>query len=51
MGDPHFVSGMADYERNMLNQSTVDEIRAKISDTHTLNISDYDPAGIESLNT
>lgn len=35
----------------MLNQSTINEIRSKISDMHTHNVSAYDPSGIESLNT
>ncbi|KAJ6013399.1 hypothetical protein N7540_007990 [Penicillium herquei] len=51
LGDPDFVPGMADYERDLLKQSTVDAIRQKISDTHTLNVSAYDPSGIESLET
>ncbi|KAJ5096995.1 hypothetical protein N7456_007716 [Penicillium angulare] len=51
MGDPLFVPDMADYEQKMLKQSTIDEIRGKISDTHTLDVSAYDPDGIESLDT
>ncbi|KAJ5826042.1 hypothetical protein N7474_003180 [Penicillium riverlandense] len=51
LGDPLFVKGMYEYERSMLNQSTIDEIHSKISDLHTLNISAYDPAGLESLDT
>lgn len=34
----------------MLKQSTIDEIRRKISDVRTQNVSVYDPQGIESLN-
>lgn len=51
MGDPSFVDGMTEYQQDMLKQSTIDEIRSKISDTHTLNVSAYDPSGIESLDT
>lgn len=51
LGDPLFVDGMAEYQQDMLKQSTIDEIRSKISDLHTLNVSSYDPSGIESLNT
>ncbi|KAJ5247133.1 Glutathione hydrolase proenzyme [Penicillium chermesinum] len=51
LGDPGFVPGMEKYERDMLKQSTVDEIRGKISDQHTLNVSAYDPSGLESLET
>lgn len=42
---------MAEYQEDMLNQSTIDEIRSKISDRHTLDVSAYDPSGIESLDT
>lgn len=50
-GDPLFVDGMAKYEKDILKQSTIDEIRAKISDARTQNVSVYDPAGLESLET
>ncbi|KAJ5938149.1 Gamma-glutamyltranspeptidase [Penicillium verhagenii] len=51
LGDPEFVSGVSEHEREMLKQSTVDDIRGKISDTHTLNVSAYDPSGIENRDT
>ncbi|KAJ5744928.1 hypothetical protein N7533_009798 [Penicillium manginii] len=51
LGDPSFVKGMAEYERDMLKKSTIADIRSKISDTHTLNVSAYDPSGLESLDT
>lgn len=51
MGDPLFVDGIAKYEEEILLQSTVDEIRSKISDVRTQNVSAYDPAGLESLDT
>ena len=35
----------------MLNASTASKIRGKISDLHTLNVSAYDPSGLESLET
>ncbi|KGO77704.1 Gamma-glutamyltranspeptidase [Penicillium italicum] len=50
-GDPLFVDGMAEYEKEILKQSTVDDIRSKISDVRTQNVSAYDPAGLESLDT
>ncbi|GAQ05721.1 gamma-glutamyltranspeptidase 1 [Aspergillus lentulus] len=50
LGDPLFVAGLDEYEEDMLNQSTIDEIRRKISDYRTHNVSAYDPQGIESLN-
>ncbi|GFF33455.1 gamma-glutamyltranspeptidase 1 [Aspergillus udagawae] len=49
-GDPLFVAGLDEYEEDMLKQSTIDEIRRKISDVRTQNVSAYDPQGIESLN-
>ncbi|KAJ5757693.1 uncharacterized protein N7511_006387 [Penicillium nucicola] len=51
LGDPLFVEGMAEYETEMLAQSTIDEIRSKISDIRTQNVSAYDPSGLESLDT
>ncbi|KAI0095566.1 gamma-glutamyltransferase 1 [Nemania sp. FL0031] len=52
LGDPSYVSDVLEYQDSMLSAETAAEIRSKISDgrTHT-NISYYDPAGIESLNT
>jgi gamma-glutamyltranspeptidase/glutathione hydrolase len=35
----------------MLNDTTAANIRSRISDFHTLNVSDYDPEGFESLPT
>ncbi|OQD95745.1 hypothetical protein PENSOL_c019G01881 [Penicillium solitum] len=37
LGDPSFVKGMGQYQEDMLKQSTIDAIRGKISDFHTLN--------------
>ncbi|KAL4990405.1 nucleophile aminohydrolase [Aspergillus falconensis] len=51
LGDPGFVDGMSEYERNMIAQQTAEEIHSKISDIRTQNVSAYDPAGIESLET
>ncbi|KAL2349687.1 gamma-glutamyltransferase, partial [Cryomyces antarcticus] len=51
LGDPSFVPGLQEYEDRMLNATTAAEIRAKISDVHTLNVSAYDPSGLESLET
>lgn len=42
---------MAKYEKEILEQSTIDDIRSKISDVRTQNVSVYDPAGLESLDT
>lgn len=51
LGDPLFVQGMDKYQQSMLNQSTINEIRSRINDSHTLDVSAYDPSGIESLDT
>jgi gamma-glutamyltranspeptidase / glutathione hydrolase len=51
LGDPAYVDGMDEYQASMLSAETAAEIRAKISDTHTLKVKAYDPDGIESLDT
>ncbi len=35
----------------MLNDTTAARIKSEISDYHTLNVSAYDPTGLESLET
>ena len=50
-GDPLFVTNMSTYEEELLLPQTGAEIRAKISDTQTFNVSYYDPSGLESLVT
>ncbi|KAI2622365.1 gamma-glutamyltransferase 1 [Hypoxylon sp. NC1633] len=51
LGDPSFVEGLDDYQESMLSDATAAEVRTKISDFHTQNVSWYDPAGLESLET
>ena len=51
LGDPSFVANVSHYQDQMLNSTTTDDIRSRINDYHTLNVSAYDPDGIESLNT
>jgi gamma-glutamyltranspeptidase / glutathione hydrolase len=51
LGDPDFVDGMDAFEAVMLKASTAAEIRGKISDHHTKNVSDYDPKGLSSPET
>lgn len=51
MGDPEFLEGMYDFQAELLNATTAANIRAKISDSHTLNVSAYDPSGFEILDT
>lgn len=50
-GDPLFVANMSRYEQELLLPATGADIRAKISDTRTFNVSYYDPSGLESLET
>jgi gamma-glutamyltranspeptidase / glutathione hydrolase len=49
LGDPSFVSGMAEYQAKMLSQATAAEVRSKISNYTTFNTSYYDPDNIEVL--
>ncbi|KAF3929963.1 Gamma-glutamyltranspeptidase [Arthrobotrys entomopaga] len=51
LGDPRYVKGMDKYQDSMLTDSTAREVRSKINPQHTLNISDYNPKGFESLDT
>ena len=51
LGDPNFLKGISEYESEMLNETTAAGKRSKISDQRTLNVSDYDPLGYESLET
>ena len=51
LGDPSFVEGLDEYQQEMLNETTAARIRSEISDFHTLNVSAYDPTGLESLPT
>ncbi|KAI4248621.1 MAG: hypothetical protein LQ352_005885 [Teloschistes flavicans] len=51
LGDPLFVPGLDEYQSEMLNETTAARVRSEISDFHTLNVSAYDPAGLESLDT
>ena len=51
LGDPSFVEGLDEYQRRMLSDEVTAEIRSKISDTRTQNVSYYNPDGLESLET
>ena len=51
LGDPLFVQNLSAYQDEMLADATARYIRSKISDLSTLNVSAYDPDGIESLET
>jgi len=51
LGDPLFVANLSRFEDQLLLPETGAEIRAKISDVQSFNVSYYDPEGIESLET
>ncbi|QYT06315.1 Gamma-glutamyltransferase [Trichoderma simmonsii] len=51
LGDPSFVEGLDKYSKEMIAPATGAEIRSKISDFKTQNVSYYDPKGLESLET
>lgn len=51
LGDPDFLEGARDFEASMLSAETATKRRAKISDRHTLNVSDYNPHGFENRDT
>lgn len=50
-GDPAFVEGLDLYQKEILNATSAMNIRHRISDRHTFNISHYNPSGIEVLDT
>ncbi|KAF2099154.1 gamma-glutamyltransferase 1 [Rhizodiscina lignyota] len=50
LGDPTFLPNVTAYEAEMLKPETATLLRAKISDAHTLDVSAYNPDGIEPLN-
>ncbi|KAF2474743.1 gamma-glutamyltranspeptidase-like protein [Lindgomyces ingoldianus] len=51
LGDPLFLSGIDKYQDEMISATTAAEIRSKISDTETYEVSYYNPTGLESLDT
>jgi gamma-glutamyltranspeptidase/glutathione hydrolase len=51
LGDPLFLDGIDAYQAQMVSAQTAAEVRAKISDTKTFDVSYYDPKGLESLET
>lgn len=50
LGDPSFVDGITEYQKQMISEETAEAVRAKITD-RALNLSAYDPDGLESLET
>ncbi|KAJ9161053.1 Gamma-glutamyltransferase 1 [Coniochaeta hoffmannii] len=51
LGDPSFFKNLTAYQAKILSEQSAAEIRSKISDFTTQNVSWYDPGGIESLET
>ncbi|KAI0905642.1 gamma-glutamyltransferase 1 [Ustulina deusta] len=51
LGDPLFVQGLDEFQASILSNDTAAQVRSKISDFRTLNVSDYNPNGFESLPT
>jgi gamma-glutamyltranspeptidase/glutathione hydrolase len=51
LGDPLYLEGIDKYQEDMISAKTAAEVRAKISDSQTFNVSYYDPEGLESLET
>lgn len=49
LGDPSFVTGMAEYQNEMLSQATAAQIRSKISNYTSYNVSYYNPDNVEVL--
>ncbi|KAM0344540.1 hypothetical protein ACHAPU_007520 [Fusarium lateritium] len=50
LGDPSFVKGLHEYQTEMYSNKTAQEVRAKL-DGRPLKLSEYDPKGLESLDT
>ncbi|ROW00454.1 hypothetical protein VPNG_07929 [Cytospora leucostoma] len=49
LGDPSFISGLAGYQAEMLSETNAADIRAKISNYTTYNVSYYDPGNLAIL--
>ncbi|GKU21143.1 unnamed protein product [Fusarium langsethiae] len=50
LGDPSFVDDMTEYQKQMYSNATAQEVRAKL-DGRALELKEYDPKGLESLET
>lgn len=51
LGDPSFNESILAYQESMLSEATGAEVRSKLLDYTTQNVSAYDPSGFESLET
>jgi gamma-glutamyltranspeptidase/glutathione hydrolase len=50
LGDPSYVKNLQEYQAKMCSNTTAQEVRAKL-DGRPLKLSEYDPKGLESLDT
>lgn len=51
LGDPSFVDGVDEFQKRMYSEEIAKEVRAKISDKNTFDVSYYNAEGLESLET
>ncbi|RVD85501.1 uncharacterized protein DFL_003822 [Arthrobotrys flagrans] len=51
LGDPDFVEGLDAYQQSMISPELAEEIRSKICFSRTLEVKEYNPKGLESLDT
>lgn len=51
LGDPTFSGNISIYQEDMFSDGVSDQLRSKINDYFVLPLEDYDPTGIESLET
>lgn len=51
LGDPSFLSNISVFQDAMLSLATAEDLRSRISDFHTNDVSWYDPGGLEVLET
>ncbi|EDO00257.1 hypothetical protein SS1G_14127 [Sclerotinia sclerotiorum 1980 UF-70] len=49
LGDPKFLANLTSYQDKMLLKATAAEVRSKIEENQTLNVSAYDPSNFEIL--
>ncbi|KAK6358141.1 hypothetical protein TWF730_007495 [Orbilia blumenaviensis] len=51
LGDPDFVEGLDAYQASMISPEVAEEVRSRICLTRTLEVKEYNPKGLESLDT
>lgn len=45
------MEGLGEYQKRMVSEEVGEEVRGRIDDDAVLNITEYDPKGLESLET